>query len=293
MDDRQPNHGLPSGMNRDLASTTTSTSISHTRGPRRGGPARPERPRTRTKPSNQRLDRPRSFMDDTTALNCAQLRRTALNGVVSPQLRLLLTAGRATTHRFFATYLWEQNGSKAELICFAFDSKVDYRGTTPWPAVMCREDLLWSSEARSSGFPAAIPAVTRGDVGEYTLPEPGSVHGCRSQDRLRSPDALRRQGKSNQDRASACAVWGTQRLAFTSGAFRCCRSTRRRSCGIGGSSGWTIRPRRRARASARCGCCAPRRPGQPPRLDVAVVPVVAHEWMMRGEEPARRIEQHR
>jgi hypothetical protein len=49
---------------------------------------------------------------DTTASNCSQLRRTALNCVVSPQLSTLLAADSATTRWLSAPYGWVQIGSK-------------------------------------------------------------------------------------------------------------------------------------------------------------------------------------
>jgi hypothetical protein len=65
MDDRQPSFGLPSGITRNLANTTTPKPTKKEPRLRRGDHTRLQANQSPTNSSNHRVDRPHSFMDDT------------------------------------------------------------------------------------------------------------------------------------------------------------------------------------------------------------------------------------
>jgi hypothetical protein len=65
--------GLPSGINRNLANTTTPKPINTTAATPRQPHVPSAEPDHRQNSSNQRLDRPRSFMDDTEGVNNMRL----------------------------------------------------------------------------------------------------------------------------------------------------------------------------------------------------------------------------
>ena len=91
MDDRQPSLGLPPASNRNLANTTNP--IPPAAATPRQIPHAYRQPRPRQRPSNRRLDRPRSFMDDIEGCQKSTFARTTA-GTLAAKMETMTAWGR-------------------------------------------------------------------------------------------------------------------------------------------------------------------------------------------------------